>query len=373
MGSDGGGGGAGRTSPPSVTSAGAGGGGVGSAGSSCRTGGSGGGGGGGGGRRGDISTTVGSTATSRRSWAASNSSTSAPASRAARCRGRTGSCTPSMASQPWSPMVKRRPGSPVSTDGTTTVPTAALGRRARSSSRRRSDRSPGGTADTITSGSHASGVAPTARACATLGQRSDRSAASAASACCSASRRASPSVGADPTPGSRSSSGSRPTVTMRGWSLHGAVDSATTMARSRPATSLRGPSTVTTPPVSSSTSSSVPWSVVPTATSVGAGAAACAAVWASSAIGAPVTHREPSRATKPGGAGDGCASTSSAESAWASAQARRGSPVAPALAAAARSATSRSWAPARSAPQRSCCSAVRPARSGSGIARPGRR
>ena len=51
-------------------------------------------------------------------------------------------------------------------------------------------------------------------------------------------RRAS---GADPTPGSRSSSGSRPTVTMRGWSLHGAVDSATTMARSRPATSLRRP------------------------------------------------------------------------------------------------------------------------------------
>ena len=236
-----------------------------------RTGGSGGGGGGGGGRRGDISTTAGSTATSRRSSAASHSSTSAPASRGRRCRGRTGSCTPSMASQPWSPMVKRRPGSPVSTDGTTTVPTAALGRRARSSSRRRSARSPGGTADTITSGSHASGVAPTARACATLGQRSDRSAASAASACCSASRRASPSVGADPTPGSRSSSGSRPTVTMRGWSLHGAVDNATTMARSRPATSLRGPSTVTTPPVSSSTSSSVPWSVVPTGDERGRG------------------------------------------------------------------------------------------------------
>ena len=258
-------------------------------GSSCRTG----GGGGGGGAAAVAGATsrrrLGSTATSCRSWAASNSSTRAPASRAARCRGRTGSCTPSMASQPWSPMVKRRPGSPVSTDGTTTVPTAALGRRARSSSRRRSDRSPGGTADTITSGSHASGVAPPPRLRhARAAQRPQRRLGGLGVLLGQQEGVAERGGGPD----------ARQLVEL-GLEPHG-HDAGLVAPRGRGQRHDDGaqqagdvaprPSTVTTPPVSSSTSSSVPWSVVPTGTSVGAGAAAWA-VWASSAIGAPVTHR----------------------------------------------------------------------------------
>ena len=146
--------------------------------------------GGGGGRRSASSTTAGATGSSRRSSAAASRPTSCAAASASRCRGRTGSGTPSMASHPWSPMARRRPGMPVSIDGTTSIPTAALRRSARSSRRRRWARSPGATEDTTTSGSHASGVAPTARACATVGQRSDRNAVSTAVACSSARSRA---------------------------------------------------------------------------------------------------------------------------------------------------------------------------------------